>query len=345
MELRYPQIIRISIIIVVVLLLIIVIFKKIFRDKYSKGLKIANTHFIKNDKYYKYLKIKFVVLRGIADCFGLASIFIAIYLLARPYEIEKIEEKEYNRDIMLCMDISSSVNRLNSEVIESLKEIVKSLKGDKFGITVFSNSSVSIVPLTNDYNYVTERLETISDVLTLSSSAIKSVDEMEIYNAIVEANRTDNNRGMSLIGDGLASCVYGFTNLEEERSRVIIFSTDNALSGTPIVTLDVAADIAKSKDIKVFGIGTSNLNIQGSYYGVMAQNRAQFEKAVNKTGGKLFIQQIDSIDNAIKEIDNVSKSVDIKTIQKDYDIPEKAFMYLLINTSIYIVLSKKVQEW
>jgi len=344
MELRYPKIIMIVAITISVILLIIVILKYALKDRYSRGKKIANTHFIKDNNYYKYLKIKLLILKIVSSCFGIASIMLAIYLLARPYKIDKIEEKKYNRDIMLCMDISGSVWNLNAEVIENLKEIVNTLKGDRFGVMVFDNSAVSMVPLTSDYDFVLHKLDSLKDFMTKKSYVLteeerNNIDLVEIYNILLETKKNKNGTGSSLIGDGLASCTYNFTKLDEERSRVIILSTDNQLSGRPFVTLELAADITKSKNIKVFGLGTSNLSSPSR-----AMYREAFKNAVEKTDGKLFIQQEVSLKEAIKEIDNVSKSVDIKIQQKDYDIPEKYFIYLLITTSIFIIFSKKVQE-
>ena len=45
------------------------------------------------------------------------------------------------------------------------------------------------------------------------------------------------SRGSSIIGDGLASCIPYFGELEEERTRIIIFTTDNDLAGNEIVTI------------------------------------------------------------------------------------------------------------
>ena len=322
MELRNPQIIKIAILIVTVLLLIIIFIKKFIKDRYRKGSRIANTHFIKNDKYYKYLKMKFIILKVFVDCFGIASIILSLYLLARPYKIEIIEEKEYNRDIMLCMDISASVWKLDAEVINNLKQIINSLNGDRFGLMIFDGISVNIVPLTDDYNYALNKLEILQKIVSQSNTITNSSDyDIQEMNNLILATKKNSGtgRGSSLIGDGLASCVYNFNRLDEERSRIIVFATDNQLAGKPLVTLETAADIAKSKNIKVFGFAPVTHNIQ---YNPTAKNKyntsqiTAFNAAVEKTGGKLFIQNVDSINSAIKEIDSTSKSVNIDIIQK-----------------------------
>ena len=119
MELRNPQIIKISIIIVAIILLIIILTKRFFKDRYSKGTKIANTYFLKNDKYYKYLKTKLMIMRIVASCCGIASILISIYLLARPFKIEannlypvfvefinkNANENDRMKDVFMCLKV------------------------------------------------------------------------------------------------------------------------------------------------------------------------------------------------------------------------------------------------
>ncbi len=46
-----------------------------------------------------------------------------------------------------------------------------------------------------------------------------------------------------MIGDGLAAAgAIDFSDADKERTKVVIFSTDNDIQGTPVATLDEAAD-------------------------------------------------------------------------------------------------------
>lgn len=40
---------------------------------------------------------------------------------------------------------------------------------------------------------------------------------------------------------------------------MVIFSTDNDIQGTPVATLDEAADICVSNNVTVYGVGTKEM--------------------------------------------------------------------------------------
>ena len=82
--------------------------------------------------------------------------------------------------------------------------------------------------------------------------------------------------GSSLIGDGLASCVFRFDRLDEERARSIVFATDNALAGEPLVTLSDAAQLAAERGIRVYAVAPA-------YY-ITDDDAAELEAAADIDG-------------------------------------------------------------
>ncbi len=333
MELRNP----IIIIIIIVGIILYFIFSKIKKEKYTIGSKIANTKYLKNSNYYKKkIKQYHLIKKIIYIVFGSSIIFSTI-LISRLAKIDTIDNNQYNRDIFLCMDVSASVDELNTELVESLKETVKNLNGERFGISIFNTSSVILVPLTDDYDYVVNVLDEMKKSLNANNSTSTSdnIDDLfyvrnYIYSGTLEGSET---RGGSLIGDGLASCVYSFSNLDEERTRIIILSTDNDLAGTPIVTLDKAAKISLSKGIKVFGIGTKTMN---------NDDKIAFKNAVENTHGKLYEHSASTVNNIVKDIESTSKSLlKNQPETKKVDIPQVPFIMLLISI-IGLIISKKV---
>ncbi len=332
MELRYPFVIILGIIFIIVL---IFVFKK-KGIKYSNGVKVANTSYIKSNEYYKKkineYKVIIYILKGIC----LFTIFVSVILLSRVSKTEKVNANEYNRDIFLCMDASGSVDELNLSLVDNLRDTVKSLKGERFGISIFNTSSVILVPLTEDYDYVLDTLDSLKD--SFDSLVNPNYFDNESYtkqNYITSGTLVGaEERGSSLIGDGLASCVYSFPKLEEDRTRIIIFSTDNELAGTPLLTLEEAANISKSKNITIFGIGTKLMN---------DKNRIEFKNAVAKTGGDYFEQSNNSVNNIVKSIERQSKSL-LKKESQSYktDLPTIPFIMLLVSFIVLIILEKKV---
>ena len=55
----------------------------------------------------------------------------------------------------------------------------------------------------------------------------------------------------SLAGDGLAACVLGFDHTDSERSRLILYATDNEVMGSQIYTLPQAMKFAADHDVVV----------------------------------------------------------------------------------------------
>lgn len=269
----------------------------------------------------------------------LIAILAASLLLARLIKIDTTNLDQYNRDIFLCMDVSASVDELNLELVNSLKKTVESLNGERFGISIFNSSSVTLVPLTEDYDYVLNVLNEIQRSIEVnnSTSAYTQGDYFYISNYIISGTQEGADlRGSSLIGDGLASCIYSFSNLEEERTRIIILSTDNDLAGTPYVTLSQAADISKKKNIRVFGIGTNSIS---------KNDQEDFRNAMIKTGGKYYSHSTSTVKDIVNDIENTSKSL-LKTQpqKQEIDIPQLPFIILLLAITTLFILKQKVKK-
>lgn len=334
MAIKYPLLLILSPI------LIFLYIRGFNQKKQNKSIKvkIANTSFVKKSEYYKKILKSYQTYRTILYVSFVVAIISSIFLVSRVQKVETSEIDEYKRDIMLCMDVSGSVDQLNIETIESLKKTVESLKGERFGISIFNTTSVLVSPLTDDYDYVTTTLDEIEKSIKANTgNKTKTTDDNYyyirnyIYSGTLEGNET---RGSSLIGDGLASCVYSFPKIEEDRTRIIIFTTDNDLAGTPIVTLEQAAEISKDKKIPVYGIGTKQMK---------DNNRTAMKNAMEKTGG-IFYQQSDStVQDIVKNIEKTSKSlIQIKTQTKETDLPTIPFIIMFLSLGMIIICSKKV---
>ena len=334
MELRYP-----FILVIVGLILIVNIF--LFKRKkstFNTGSKIANTNYLRNTDYFKKKLRKYnlfvkIIIFGCYFCIILSAI-----LLCRLATVKVIDKEAYNRDIFLCMDVSGSVNSLNSEVVDNLVSTVNSLKGERFGISIFNTTSVTVAPLTDDYSYIKDSLETIRKAIDsdYSINSENGLHDYFYYSSYLMSGTIEGSdvRGSSLIGDGLATCAYNFSNLDKPRTRIIIFTTDNDLAGNPIVELMDAAKICKKYNIKVFGIGTRNIS---------KKDRQEFASAVELTGGKYYDNSVSSVSSIIKDIEKTSKSLTKENKEtKRIDVPDAPFILLLVSFSILVIISKKV---
>ncbi|WP_406247705.1 VWA domain-containing protein [Microbacterium sp. M] len=170
------------------------------------------------------------------------AVLLAGVVAARPMSSQTIQPVNTSRDIMLCLDVSGSMTDVDVEVLTVFDELLDGFEGERIGLTIFNSSAVQIFPLTDDYDFVREHLQRISD----SFEYVEDIPEHWVG--------TLNGPGASLIGDGLASCSMGFDHEGDERSRSIILATDNEVNGASIVTLEEAAAYATSKEIRVFAL-------------------------------------------------------------------------------------------
>ncbi|MCL1790442.1 MAG: VWA domain-containing protein [Peptococcaceae bacterium] len=313
------------------------------RQDYTYGVKSANTQFVKSLPYYQKVLRRYKVLTWTLMGLCVAGLCFSLLLIARPAKTENVTLARGSRDIFLCMDVSASLLEVNGQIVDHMKEVVEGLQGDRFGIMIFNTAPILLVPLTDDYDYI---LETLEDLKKSFGSFWQNdgeyyhfVGDPNSYYLMGGVSHANDERGSSLIGDGLAACIFSFSNLEEKRSRIIIFSTDNQLEGNPLITLPQAAAIAKKKGITVYGIAPNNLGSEDPL------QKTEFQDAVDETGGKLYIDSPDTkISYIIKEIDKKEKNVRIIYSQlKLVDKPKTAFFGLTLTLFLFFAANKKVK--
>jgi len=149
------------------------------------------------------------------------------------------------REVVLCLDVSGSMSRLDADVIDTYLELVSRLEDERIGFVMFDAYAVTVFPLTRDKEYVGEQL----------LAAKKTIDQPGDV-----PGTTALNVGSSLIGDGLATCVQHFDQPETVRSRTVVLATDNELAGDAIYSTRQAAELARDAGIMVFGVVPKSSN-------------------------------------------------------------------------------------
>jgi hypothetical protein len=217
--------------------------------------------------FRKALARRALALSGIL-ALGAVTAIVAGVVAARPMSAQTIQPVNTSRDIMLCLDVSGSMSEVDVEVLTVFEELLDGFEGERIGLTIFNSSPVRIFPLTDDYDFIREHL----DSMTRSFDYVDEIPEHWVG--------TLNGDGASLIGDGLAACTMGFDRPGDDRSRSVIFATDNEVNGASIVTLDEAAAYAASKEVRVVALNP----VQGKDADVSAELSA----AAESTGGAAF---------------------------------------------------------
>jgi hypothetical protein len=183
----------------------------------------------------------------------------------RPVTDRQLERDVRNRDVMLCLDVSTSMNQLDAIVLRQFGELAARLRGERIGLTIFNGSAITVFPLTDDAEFIADTLhDAASSLSQRKRSFVEGTEE----------------GGTSLIGDGLASCAMRFDNNQRGRSQAIVFATDNALAGDPILQLPEAAALVRDRDIRVYAIAAADR--------ITTEDYAELRAAAELTGGAAF---------------------------------------------------------
>lgn len=335
-------------------------YSKKITTKFNGGIRAANTRKIRSSKLYtelfkQYRIIRTVLIAGLIMC--MLSSFI---LISRPFKSKEVVNGVKKRDIIICLDVSYSLYDLNSEITEYIKGVVKGLEGDRIGVSIFNTSSVTYVPLTDDYEYVAQKLDELDEYFKLQKDMYDNfynkyqyltdmteeekerfyeLDEKLSYYEAGTLYRSDT-KGSSLIGEGLGSALYSFPYLgESDRTRVIIMCTDNELNSyyPEIMNLTDASEACKNNKTTVFGIFPSEdkFYLPEEYsYKVCS---SEFQSAVENTGGKFYIRTDEHPVSEIVQDIQKQEAMMVKVVssRENVDIPEAAFIMLLLGIIVF----------
>ena len=161
-----------------------------------------------------------------------------------------------NRDIVLCLDVSTSMVRIDSSVLTTFSEILEDFDGERVGIVAWNSAAQTIVPLTDDYELLRDQLSELGDVLDIDPENVTYKQQLAYQEAFGGTVNTSIN-GSSLAGDGLASCAQAFDNQGLERSRSIILATDNQVidpDKEQIYPMPDAVNLLAERKIRLFSI-------------------------------------------------------------------------------------------
>jgi hypothetical protein len=214
---------------------------------------------------------------------------MAILLTARPATISVITPAQRSRDIMLCLDASGSLLRVDAKILSRFSALAENFTGQRFGLTVFNSSAIVILPLSEDYQLVNKQLT--------SASAAFEAQKGQAFTDLTSGTLADFDKGTSLVGDGAASCIGYLGQNVGQRSQSIILATDNEANGTPIVTLTRAGKLADQRNIRIYAIDPGLTDAK------RASDHAELKAVARQTGGDYYtLQDSNAIASIIDEI-------------------------------------------
>lgn len=257
----------------------------IFHSTDEEATPVAHTSMIRSLSRYRFLLIRLrFALLGMVALVALA-VTAASVLLARPIEETERNEHLESRDIVLCLDVSGSVIGYDAQVLETFSELVESFDGERVSLVIWNATSRVVFPLTDDYEMVQEQFTFGAEALATTGNDYETAEPVD-YLAYLDftAGTWADVGGASLVGDGLVTCAQQFDAEDDDRSRIIIFATDNDPSPktAQIYQLEEAVDYVADRDIMLHGMF---IDI-GAWAGPGTAD--EFEEQISRIGGNVM---------------------------------------------------------
>lgn len=306
-------------------LLLFVLFIPLFiRDvskQKKKGIKVPT---VKNMEGSNGI-VAVLFLLKISKYLILSALIIA---MARPRTFTVSQDRDDTKgiDIMLAVDVSLSMlaKDLTPDRLTALKEIaikfVNQRPNDRLGLVTYSGEAFTKVPVTSDHQVVIDEL--------------KNLNPLELQPG-------------TAIGEGLSVAVNHLRN-SKAKSKIIILMTDGVNTIENAMPAQVAAELAKNNDIKVYsiGIGTNGYALmptQQDIFGdlVFTETEVRIDEELLRevaqtTNGRYFrATSNSSLEEVYNEINQLEKS-DIK-VSKLYNYQEYFKIFLWIALGMLII--------
>lgn len=254
---------------------------------------------------------------------------LIVSLLGPSFGSAKQEVKSVGKDIMICVDLSKSMDAFDiqptrlEKIKFEMKKIVDAFSSDRIGVIIFSSEAFMQCPLTYDQNALNLFIESMDTGLVPSSGtdfgpplrmAMKKMDE-------------DNTRS-------------------EAKSKIIILVSDGEDFGDD--SADAAQEI-EDEDIKLFtlGIGTEKGGQirSGSSYKtdksgnvvISKLNPTSLQALASKTGGKYF--EINETRNDVSRLINTIGKIEGELMDaRMMDVSANRYFYFLAAALALLVL-------
>lgn len=257
---------------------------------------------------------------------ALRAIYFTLFivaLLGPSFGGSKKEVKSVGKDIMICVDLSQSMDAFDipptrlEKVKFEMKKIVTAFNSDRIGVIIFSSEAFIQCPLTYDQGALNLFIETMKS-------------------SLVPATGTDFGPPLRLALKKMEEKTDGPPT--QSKSKVIILISDGEDFGEE--TDEVASEIEK-KDIKLFtlGIGTekggniyAGRNLKTDRRGktvITRLNPEALQALAEKTDGQYF--EINESKNDVSRLINTIDNIEGELRNARFvDVTANKFLYFLL---------------
>lgn len=256
------------------------------------------------------------------------ALFI-VALLGPSFGGSKKEVKSVGKDIMLCVDLSKSMDAFDiqptrlQKIKFELKKIVAAFNSDRIGIIIFSSEAFMQCPLTYDQNALNLFIETMNSGLVPSSG-------------------TDFGPPLRMALSKLEDDEKG----GESKSKIIILISDGEDFGED--TNEVANKI-EDDDIKLFTLGVGTEKGGNIYNGNALKTNQQglivntklnptaLKSLASKTGGQYF--EINETKNDVSRLINTISKIEGELRDARFiDVTANKYYYFLAIAAVLLLL-------
>jgi Ca-activated chloride channel homolog len=259
-----------------------------------------------------------------------AFALIIIALLGPSFGAAKREVKSVGKDIMICVDLSKSMDAFDiqptrlEKVKFEMKRIVEAFNSDRIGIIIFSSEAFMQCPLTFDQNALNLFIETMNSNL-------------------VPGGGTDFGPPLRM---ALSKLKDDPNSSGQTKSKIIVLISDGEDFGEE--TKEIASDV-ENEGIKLFtlGVGTekggniyagNGLKVDRAGKVVTSKLSAkELKELANRTGGQYF-EINESRNDVSRLINNISKIEGEFRDARLVDVSANKYYYFLLCAIFLIVL-------
>lgn len=262
------------------------------------------------------------------------TVYFALFivaLLGPSFGGSKKEVKSVGKDIMMCVDLSKSMDAFDiqptrlQKVKFEMKKIVAAFNSDRIGIIIFSSEAFMQCPLTYDQNALNLFIETMNSGLVPASGTDFGPPLRMALNKLEEESDGPNGQA---------------------KSKVIILISDGEDFGDE--TEDVTQEIEK-KDIKLFtlGVGTekggniyAGSRLKTNRQGLIVNtklNAKELKSLASETGGQYF--EINETKNDVSRLINTISKIEGELRDARFiDVTANKYFYFLALAAIFLVV-------
>ena len=253
---------------------------------------------------------------------------LIISFLGPSYGDSKREIKSVGKDIMICVDLSKSMDAFDvqptrlEKVKFEMKKVVEAFNSDRIGIIIFSSEAFMQCPLTFDQNALNLFIETMNSNLVPSSG-------------------TDFAPPLKM---ALAKISDQESLSTQQKSKVIILISDGEDFGEE--TNEIAKEI-EDKDIKLFTLGVGTEKGSQIYAGrsyktdrqgntvISKLNSTSLRSLASKTGGQYF--EINESRNDVSRLINTVSHIEGELRDARFvDVSANRYFYFLLAALILL---------